>query len=383
VSLAASIPTGAADPDPIALPDARQAEAARRAGRVAVIGAGLAGLACARTLIDHNVEVALFDKGRSPGGRLATRRHPPHTFDLGAQYFTARDPRFKRQVQTWLDAGVCAPWPGRIVALDGAGGPARPVAPLERLVGTPDMNALARHLAADLPVNTGQRVDRIERVAGMLALRGTTAPAGVTLGPAPPGELGRVALGTFDCVVICLPADQAAILVAPISAPLAREARLVPLDPCFVVGLVAGRGDDALRALALDGAFIGREGEPGGSPLSWVARDSSKPGRPPGERWVLHASAAWSRAASDWPRADVEAAMIAEFARLFELGPGDPERSFVHRWGHARAVRPLDRGALFDEDVRVGLGGDWACGGRVEGAFLSGVALAGRVLGGQ
>jgi photolyase PhrII len=349
--------------------------------RVAVIGAGMAGLACARTLTDHNVEVVLFDKGRSPGGRLATRRLPPHTFDLGAQYFTARDPRFRRHVESWLDDGVCAPWQGRIVALDGAGGAARPTPPLERLVGTPDMNALARHLAADLHVTTGQRVDRIERVAGMLTLRGTTAPEGVTLGPAGPRDLGTAQLGTFDCVVLCLPADQAAVLLDPISARLAREAREVPLDPCFVVGLAAGPGDDALRALAYDGAFIGREGEPSTSPLSWVARDSSKPGRPPGERWVLHASAAWSRAARDTPRADVEAAMIAELARVFDLGPVEPELSFVHRWGYARALRPLERGALFDEEVRVGVGGDWACGGRVEGAFLSGIALAGRVLG--
>ncbi len=349
--------------------------------RVAVIGAGLAGLACARTLSDHNIDVALFDKGRSPGGRLATRRNPPHTFDLGAQYFTARDPRFRRHVQSWLEDGVCAPWQGRIVALDGAGGPARSVPPVERLVGTPDMNALARHLAADLQVSTGQRVDRIERVAGILTLRGTTAPDGVTLAPAGPGELGSMELGTFDCVVLCLPADQAAVLLEPISARLAQEAREVPLEPCFVVGLAAGTGDDALRALPYDGAFIGREGEPSASPLSWVARDSSKPGRPPGERWVLHASAAWSRASRDVPRDEVEATLIAELSRLFDLEPLAPELSFVHRWGHARALRPLDRGALFDEEARVGAAGDWACGGRVEGAFLSGVALAGRVLG--
>ena len=351
------------------------------ARRVAVIGAGLAGLSCARTLTDHSIDVTVFDKGRSPGGRLATRRLPPHTFDLGAQYFTARDPRFRRQVQSWLDAGVCAPWPGRIVALDGEGGPARPTSPLERLVGTPDMNALARRLAADLHVATGQRIDRIERVAGMLALRGTTAPAGVTLGPAGPGELGTTELGTFDCVVLCVPADQAVALLDPISVRLAHEAREVSLDPCFVVGLAAGRDDEALRALAFDGAFIGRDGVPSASLLSWVARDSSKPGRPPGERWVLHASAAWSRASGDMPREEVEAAMIAELSRLFDLGPQKPELSFVHRWGYARAQRPLDCGALFDEDARVGLGGDWACGGRVEGAFLSGVALAERILG--
>ena len=350
--------------------------------RIAVIGAGLAGLACARTLTDHNLDVVLFDKGRVPGGRLATRRSPPHAFDLGAQYFTARDPRFRRIVDAWLAEGVCAPWAGRIVALDGVGGLARPTPPLERLVGTPDMNALARHLAADLVVTIGHRIDRLERVAGRIALRGTRAPIGVTLGPVHhPDELGTEELGTFDDVVLCLPADQAADLLEPISARLASEARAVPFEPCFVVGLAAGSDDDALRALAHDGAFIGREGEPSTSPLAWVARDSSKPGRPPGERWVLHASAAWSRASSEMPREEVQAVLLTELARLFELGSLDPELAFVHRWGYARALHPLDRGAIYDEELRIGLGGDWACGGRVEGAFLSGIALAGRVLG--
>jgi renalase len=218
---------------------------------------------------------------------------------------------------------------------------------------------------------------------GKVALRGTAAPAGVTLGPAAPGELGSTELGSFDVVVVCLPADQAAVLLAPISARLAREAREVPFEPCVAVGFAptADHAKSALRALDFDGAFIGREGEPSPSPLSWVARDSSKPGRPPGERWVLHASAAWSRGVRDMPRDDVQAALIAELARLFDLGTVQLEHAVVHRWGYARALRPLDCGALFDEEARVGAAGDWAAGGRVEGAFLSGVALAGRVLG--
>ena len=350
-----------------------------RTARVAVIGAGLAGLACARTLADHNLDVMVFDKGRSPGGRLATRRLAPHAFDLGAQYFTARDPRFRRIVESWLSSGVCAPWLGRIVAVDSTG--VRPTPPLERLVGTPGMSAIARHLAADLQITTGHRIDRLERVAGRISLRGTIASANVTLGPADLDALGTTELGAFDRVLLCLPANQAAILLDPVSTSLANEARGVPLDPCFAVGLTAGANDAPLRALAFDGAFIGREELPSTSPLAWVARDSSKPGRPPGERWVLHASAAWSRASTELPREQVQELMIAELARLFELGPLQPEMAFVHRWEYARALHPLERGAIFDADAGIGLGGDWACGGRVEGAFLSGIALAGRMLG--
>ncbi|WP_431268910.1 FAD-dependent oxidoreductase [Dankookia sp. P2] len=42
--------------------------------RIAVIGAGLAGLSCARALLARGATIRLFDKGRGAGGRLATRR---------------------------------------------------------------------------------------------------------------------------------------------------------------------------------------------------------------------------------------------------------------------------------------------------------------------
>lgn len=41
---------------------------------VAIIGAGMAGLSCARALVQAGVAVELFDKGRGPGGRMSTRR---------------------------------------------------------------------------------------------------------------------------------------------------------------------------------------------------------------------------------------------------------------------------------------------------------------------
>ena len=42
--------------------------------RIAIIGAGMAGLSCADALRDEGHEIALFDKGRGPGGRMSTRR---------------------------------------------------------------------------------------------------------------------------------------------------------------------------------------------------------------------------------------------------------------------------------------------------------------------
>lgn len=52
--------------------------------RVAVIGAGLAGLAAARTLNNEGVSVSVFEKADKPGGRLVSARIGDFLFDIGA-----------------------------------------------------------------------------------------------------------------------------------------------------------------------------------------------------------------------------------------------------------------------------------------------------------
>ncbi len=85
--------------------------------KVAVVGAGLSGLVCARVLADHGHEVRVFDKGRGPGGRMSTRRAGPWRFDHGAQYFTVRDSRFARWVESWKKDGLVTPWKGVVAVL--------------------------------------------------------------------------------------------------------------------------------------------------------------------------------------------------------------------------------------------------------------------------
>ena len=75
---------------------------------IAIVGAGIAGIACARTLVQAGHQVTLFEKSATVGGRMATRDTPFGSFDYGAQYFTARDARFIRALQT--APGVCKPW---------------------------------------------------------------------------------------------------------------------------------------------------------------------------------------------------------------------------------------------------------------------------------
>ena len=60
---------------------------------VAIIGAGMAGITAARTLLQAGLRVSVFEKSQGAGGRMATRETAYGGFDHGVQYFTVRDPR--------------------------------------------------------------------------------------------------------------------------------------------------------------------------------------------------------------------------------------------------------------------------------------------------
>ena len=133
---------------------------------IAVIGAGIAGIICARTLVQAGQRVSVFEKSAGPGGRMATRDSPFGGFDHGAQYFTVRDPRFELALRTV--PGLCKPWSASTVrmlddhgAAAAAGLPAREA----HLVPTPGMNALARQWARPLEqqLYLETRITRIER----------------------------------------------------------------------------------------------------------------------------------------------------------------------------------------------------------------------------
>ena len=123
--------------------------------------------------------------------------------------------------------------------------------------------------------------------------------------------------------------------------------------------------------LGFEAAFV-NEG-----PLRWVARDSCKPGRTGRESWLLHASAAWSEARIESDSDEVSAALLAAFARL---GGPAPQRASVHRWRYASTPQASTEVCWWQPALRLGVCGDWLNGGTVEAAWLSGTALAQRII---
>jgi photolyase PhrII len=330
-------------------------------GRVAVIGAGIAGLTCARGLQDHGVDVTVFEKARGPGGRLSSRRSDVGVFDHGAQYFTAFDERFARYVDSWEGDEVVAQWKGRFATLAPGRAPLMDETKRLRFAGAPRMSALTRHLASNLTDPRYQtRVIRAERADGAWHLFGD----------------GSQELGVYSHMVVALKAPQAAeLLCSADSATDAVDSFLIEtvggaqLDPCWAVMVEFA----APIAAPFDAARLER------SPLAWVAREASKPGRECGERWILQASPAWSFEHLEDEHDSVAATLAAEFARLVPT----PEVTFLaaHRWRFARVIESAGQPCLSDPSAGLVVCGDWCLGPRVGAAWLSGAAAAGRLMG--
>ena len=322
--------------------------------KVAVVGAGLGGSMCARMLADRGFRVTAFDKGRGPGGRASTRRAGGHSFDHGAQYFTVRDPSFRLLVERWMEAGVVDRWSGSLAVVQA--GSFEPLPAVERYVGTPGMNAITRELLRDLEVGYEATVERATRAEEGWYLSAMDSPK----------------LGPYDYAIFATPPAQAVAIVGQATNLLAGASRL-SMIPCWAsVFSFVSRID-----FPFDGAFVKD------SPLSWIARDSSKPGRRKDQEvWVLHASPEWSAANLEQPREFVRQSMLEAFVAAVGPFNQDPNPLLTHRWRYARPARPAGCGFLYDSATGLGFCGDWLSDGRVESAALSGMQLADRIIAG-
>jgi len=319
--------------------------------RIAVVGAGMAGVACAAALRQAGIHVDVFEKSRGLGGRIATRRRDSGSFDHGAQYVTARGTRFETLLRRLGEAGAVTEWQPQ-----GQNDPEAPPAALDQpwFIGTPGMSAMVKPLAEGLPIHRGTRIAALERPNGHWHLTTTT------------GEK----LEAFDAVAVTVPAPQASTLLAAHGGAFARIERAI-MAPCWAAMMsfekpIAG-ADDVLR--------------PTSGPVAWAARNSAKPGRNGGaaEAWVIHAGPAWSREHLENEPASVAQALLRAFGDVLGQSFPQPGHLSAHRWRYALCETPLQTPCLMGDDGTLGAAGDWCLGARVEAAYDSGWALGTRL----
>ncbi len=304
--------------------------------RICVVGAGIAGSTCARALSGAGEDVVVLDRGRVPGGRMASRRIEGRYVDLGASYFTVRDDRFRTQVDDWTSRGLAREWTDTFSVLPSG----------ERKTGPTRYGAAQglRSLVADL--------------AGGLDVRQETTVQQVGPGPTVDGT-------PYDAVVLAMPDPQALAVLDAAMTP--ERAALDGRDWQPVLALAAVFEE---RTWELDGAFVHDD-----DVLDWVADDGRRRGDD-APVLVAHSTPAFAATRlADPPAAGP--ALVEALTRLLDLPA--PRTTHVQRWTHAKPVGEREA-PCFLGDAGVGLCGDGWGASKVEAAYLSGLTLAERLL---
>ena len=280
--------------------------------RVAVVGAGLAGLAAARELVATGHEAIVFEKSRGLGGRLAARRAEGTVLDHGSR-------------------AVAAPGGSALRALvDGFAIDDR-VELGDGIAFTAGATRLPKRMADGLDVRLGVRLAALRSAAGGLEL----------------GDEQGNTHGTVDAVVVTAPAPQAADLLERSPEGGERVAALRSLEYAPAVMVLAGMRfagtDDWEVLLAVDAA------------VAEVRRESVK-GRPPVdgvEPVVARLDPVASEALID---ASDEAVLAEALPELADLGA--VAWSQVKRWRFAVPLGHLDPEAANPPGARIVLAGD-------------------------
>jgi len=324
-----------------------------------ILGAGLAGLTAARELTKNNHKVLIFDKGRGIGGRLATRRIAGGRADHGAQYFSARSADFQTLTQEMQAAGVVHDW--HIEQSD----PASFQHP--RYVGTEGMSGIAKYLAKDLDVQTGKRAVTISQTG--LGWH-VTFDDGQTI--------------AADSLIVTLPAPQTLALWEESGLTLLADERAalesIHYEPCIAVMLQLSQGsnlDQSERTVPKPGGLK----LPPDSPVAWIADNQQKGISADVPTLTLHASHKYSQQhVDDTDLNGLIPELIAAVA--YYISPECIIDQQIHRWRYSNATERYPEPFLMASSTAPLLfGGDGFGQGNVEGAFLSGLAMAKHVYG--
>ena len=311
-----------------------------------VVGAGIAGLRAARTLADAGTRVLVLEKSRGFGGRAATKRLYGLRVDSGAQYFTARDPRFQRQVEVWRgSAGTgLEVWTKGFHTLTSEGLQA-PEEGHPRYAFADGMNAIGKLLAEGLEVQRSATVTELSRAA-----------SGWQVG------LADGKTYTAERVLVNVPAPQVLALAQDVGEQTRQTLSRVEFAPCLaVMAEYTGAAPEWSGIVVKDDA----------NPLSWLANDADKRAHEEPTVLVLHANPTFSTKYLETP----EAAVPEMLEVAASLGFADPRWTQLQRWRYAKATSPYD-GRYLKEDDSLFFCGDWCGGAKVEDAYLSGLEVA-------
>ena len=313
--------------------------------KIAIIGAGIAGLTVAKKLYDRGLEVQIFDKGRGVGGRMSSRRTDWGYLDHGCQYFTVNDASFAdflqeydEMITTWR--GIFTRWQdGNFLPLE---------SDKPRYVPKIAMNHLCKSIAADLNVKLKTRiVNLVKNETWTLIDEENNQYSG------------------YDLVIVTAPPAQTQDLLKNHS-PIAHQIKEINMFPCYSLMLILAEDIE----LPFDGIELQH------SILGWIAANNSKYLRGEKQSLVIQSNFTWAKDNLHSDRGDIAKSLKVSAGEILHLALDNSLYESLHLWRYAIPQEKNEQGYYLDAENAIAVCGDWCVKGKVESAFLSAKFLA-------
>ena len=317
--------------------------------KIAIIGAGISGLTTAINL-DKNYEITLFEKSRGAGGRICTRYTDSYNFDHGAQFFTAMSPEFKEFLKPLINSGVIDNWQARLIEV-------RDNVIINRqqwnndlphYVGVPSMSSIGKYLSKNLNIKLNTEVSIQKSPEGWKVV-----------------DCDGEVFGHYDWVISSIPAEQSLKLLPDYFSHYDALKQKKMLG-CYSLML----GFDEALDLDWDAAQLT------GTDISWIAVNSSKPGRPDDYSLLVHSTNEWAEEHLDDDVDAVKAYLCSQVAEIIGQNVYSAHHIDLHRWRYANIPKQDNNTLFIDSESKLAACGDWCKKGRIEEAFRSGFDLA-------
>lgn len=323
--------------------------------KIAIIGAGISALSLA-TKLDDRFDIEIFEKARGVGGRMAVKYHENFQFDKGTQHFTCRSEEFKDFLQEFIDKDIVKLWHAKFVELD-----------YDKIISTrkwnednqhfvcaPKMNILCKELAKNKNIKLQTKIVNCQKIDKKWVLY----------------DEKNNQYGDFDYLIFSSPPEQTYDLIDKNFAEidLIKNSKMVG---CFALML----GLKEKLNLDFDAALVKN------AIISWISLDSSKPDRPDGFSLLINSTNLWAEQHIENDIDEVKKSLINEVCNILKLDKELIDFCDIHRWRYANIKRQDDnirnnKLSLFDENLKIGVCGDFLIQGRIESAFLSADHLA-------
>ena len=332
---------------------------------VIVLGAGVAGLQCARRISAAGRDVLVVDRADKPGGRCATRTFSGQPADYGPPFVHGDNPGFLAAVDAVPGERIPG-WPFRV---NGRGTPCQPdaFAPFQtRLAFAEGVNAFPRALAEGLSIrlraralSVGVETDGIVvTLEGGEQLRSRDLVLAMALEQTGPfvRQLGQVQDGGNAAGALGMLEMFASIPCLAVVAGYEHSAPMPDWDICYP--------EDERALLLLSNESSKRPGK--GAPVL-----------------VIQASASWSVKRLERPKDEWARELIDIAAHRLGAWAASPAWTHPHRWRYSRLDRANELTGPLELRIgvsRIGMAGDlFSPGGGLQAAWSSGDRLGSKL----